>query len=293
MSSQIFLSHSSKDAELAQRLAGDLRDAGLDVWVDLDSIRGGDNWLQAIESALNTCGQVLILMTRAARESEWVEREALMALRLRRPIFIALAEDVPLPLHLIERQYNALKDYETGLPDLIADLKRGPEVSETREQQPLPSGVSPDPNEDNFFEYLEQLPQGETQSLIARGLYDWARKEADEISFGGRHTPCFHVRIRLDDKLVTVFSLLAYMRNPAVQIPLDHLSRYPPYTRRRKRDSALRQLNRLLPEEEALDLERANRRPTLPLLSAFDTAEEMEQFKDIISEMIASLRDGS
>jgi len=55
----------------------------------------------------------------------------------------------------------------------------------------------------------------------------------------------------------------------------------------------LARLNTLLPTEEELAPERADRRPTLPLRSAFDTAEELEHFKLIIVNLMNSLRDAS
>jgi len=292
----IFLSHSSKDNAIVTRLAKDLRSAGFNIWIDLEAIQDGDRWVQRIQDGVTECSAFVVLMSKNARESEWVERESLLALSLRKPLFIAQMEDVPLPLQLINRQYtNFYADYHDGLDHLIEALRRS--IAETAgtdvEEQGLPQGISPDPNEDNFFAYLRQMPAGKQLALIAHDLYTWAKSQADTIRFGGRNTPCFHAQIQVADKLITVFSVLAYMRTPSVQIPFDYLKKYAPYTNEAARLAFLQQLNQLLPEDERLKAERANRRPTLPLLAAFDTVAGTEDFKHIVAAMIAQLKQRS
>ena len=47
-----FISYSRSGAEFALRLAKDLREAHVDVWIDQLDIRPGDMWHQAVEAAL-------------------------------------------------------------------------------------------------------------------------------------------------------------------------------------------------------------------------------------------------
>jgi hypothetical protein len=51
---QVFLSHSAKDAEFAARLATDLRAAGVPVWKATESILPGERWAEAIERGVST-----------------------------------------------------------------------------------------------------------------------------------------------------------------------------------------------------------------------------------------------
>ena len=44
----VFLSYASQDAEAAQKIAGALRAAGIDVFLDQSELRGGDAWDQKI-----------------------------------------------------------------------------------------------------------------------------------------------------------------------------------------------------------------------------------------------------
>jgi len=41
-SAAIFISYASEDAEVAQRICADLRQAGLEVWIDQSDLRAGD-----------------------------------------------------------------------------------------------------------------------------------------------------------------------------------------------------------------------------------------------------------
>lgn len=280
----LFISHSSKDNEFTRQLAHDLREAGFQVWLDVDSIPDGSIWPREIQKAVEKCEWIVVVMSAAARESEWVERETLLAQELRKPLYIALKEAVPLPLHLINRQFTDFRGgYAAGLAELIAAL-RGGEIETPAET------LSPYANEENFFSYIEQMPDGEEMALVARDLYQWAKQEADSVIFSGKHTPGFHGRLKLNENDVIVFSVWAYLRRPAAQIPLDYLLNYPPYTESAMRRSTLRSLNRLLPPDEQLMEDRADRRPNLPLRKAFDTAEKLEEFKSILAEVMDNLR---
>jgi hypothetical protein len=42
----VFLSYASEDAAAAERIAGALRSAGIEVWFDKSELRGGDAWDQ-------------------------------------------------------------------------------------------------------------------------------------------------------------------------------------------------------------------------------------------------------
>jgi hypothetical protein len=82
--SQIFLSHSTRDAEVAARLAADLREVGLPVWKAPESILPGEEWVEAIQRGISTSTHFLLLMSPAAVESEWVQFEFNTALALNR-----------------------------------------------------------------------------------------------------------------------------------------------------------------------------------------------------------------
>jgi hypothetical protein len=288
----VFLSYSRRDDDFAHTLYDHLIDAGIRVWIDSSAIEDGSRWLQNIQQGVENASALVVVMSRSARESEWVERETLLALQLRRPIFIALIEDIPLPLHLINRQYTDFRDdYERGLGNLIQSLERVLATPlQTTTPRPLPAAHAPTPNEANFFEYLKQMNGENDIHLLARDMYHWAKTSADSVEFGGKRTPCFHARVKTNSKNeVTVFSVLAYLRNPSVQIPFDYLQKYPPFKEKTTRLEALHQLNAMLPESEQFDDERAGRRPTVPL-TVFDSADRLETFKELVDDVIQQIR---
>lgn len=102
----IFMSHSSVDREFTTLLAERLTNAGFRCWLDVNDIPDGSTWMREIEKAVIGCGAQVVVMSKDARESEWVERETLLAMSLRKPLFIVRIDDEPLPLHLINRQYT-------------------------------------------------------------------------------------------------------------------------------------------------------------------------------------------
>ena len=52
---QLFLSYSRNDREAAVALRNELEKAGFSVFRDEDSIRAGDNWMQRLQDALQSC----------------------------------------------------------------------------------------------------------------------------------------------------------------------------------------------------------------------------------------------
>ena len=89
MSSAIFLSYASQDADAARRICDALRAAGLEVWFDLSELRGGDAWDASIRKQIKECAlfvPIISTNTNARAEGyfrlEWklaVDRSHLMA----------------------------------------------------------------------------------------------------------------------------------------------------------------------------------------------------------------------
>jgi len=50
-----------------------LREAGAEVWVDHTGIRGGDNLPKQINDALDWCNTLVLVWSKAAKASHWVE----------------------------------------------------------------------------------------------------------------------------------------------------------------------------------------------------------------------------
>lgn len=77
---EAFLSHASADRALAGALATTLRAHGVKIWYSTTSIRGAQQWHDAIGRALRRCDWFLLLLSPSAVRSRWVKQELLFAL---------------------------------------------------------------------------------------------------------------------------------------------------------------------------------------------------------------------
>lgn len=70
-----FISYSSKDNEFARRLHGRMRDAHLRVWFAPEEMKGGNLLIEQIETAIRVYDKLLIVLSEASLQSEWVMTE--------------------------------------------------------------------------------------------------------------------------------------------------------------------------------------------------------------------------
>jgi len=71
----VFLSHSSRDKDLARRIAKDLKSHSIKVWFDEWEIHVGHSISQMIERGLEKADFVAVLLTRHSVNSGWVDKE--------------------------------------------------------------------------------------------------------------------------------------------------------------------------------------------------------------------------
>ncbi|MDE2952423.1 MAG: toll/interleukin-1 receptor domain-containing protein [Chloroflexota bacterium] len=286
---KVFISHSNQNNDETLLIVEGLKRAGFDVWVDYENIRGSADWLCEIQAGIKRCDAVVTIHSKASLGSAWVERECLYAFQLGKPLFTALLDDLRLPLHLVNAQYcDFREDFAAGTKQLAASLTGALSVPESSIVYPNEANAA-EANRANFFPYVEQLPGGEIASLVARDLFHWSARVADEAAFGGRVNPGCHVRINLNGRPVTVLSIWAYPKRPAAQIYFDRLAACAPYHRIRARRALLKRLNQILPAEFQLPASKSDRRPSIPL-TVLSSAEILGAFKGILAETLAVLR---
>jgi TolB-like protein len=155
----VFISYASQDAAAAQRIAGALRAAGIEVWLDQSELRGGDAWDASIRRQIKNCAlfiPVISKNTHARGEGyfrlEWklaVDRSHLMA------------SDLPFLLPVV---VHDMPDQEERVPD------RFREVQWTR----LPEGVTTAA----FVERVRGLLSGKLPQVLTRTASEAARSSA-------------------------------------------------------------------------------------------------------------------
>lgn len=123
-----FMSYSREDASLQKRVITELRERGLNVWVDVENlIPGSPAWEREIERSIRGAAGMIVLLSPDSNESEWVRREISFAEQNEKRIFPVLIEgdeDDSIPLRLSNHQRVDLRrNIEEGLDELANALR--------------------------------------------------------------------------------------------------------------------------------------------------------------------------
>jgi Tol biopolymer transport system component len=121
--SSFFMSYSREDVNYQKRVISELRQHGLSVWVDTENlIPGSPAWEREIERAIRSASGIIVLLSPAANNSEWVRREISFAEQNNKRIFPVLIhgdEDDSIPLRLSSHQRVDLRrNFNDGLREL-------------------------------------------------------------------------------------------------------------------------------------------------------------------------------
>jgi hypothetical protein len=103
---RVFISYARHDRSAIQKLGRILQAHDLIVWRDQESIYGGQQWPKAIEEAIAAHDYVLLVRSKSAAQSHFVEFEWNSAIALRKTIIPCFLDDTPLPPSL--RAINAI-----------------------------------------------------------------------------------------------------------------------------------------------------------------------------------------
>jgi 5'-deoxynucleotidase YfbR-like HD superfamily hydrolase len=124
----VFISHSSEDKPAVRRLADALAAKGVEVWLDENQIKIGEEIDRAVMSGLDRSTYVCVWLTQKALTSDWVREEINFALAKENEtrkvvVFPLLGEHLEIPALLKGRKYaNFTKDWSFGFNDLLASL---------------------------------------------------------------------------------------------------------------------------------------------------------------------------
>lgn len=122
----LFISHSSRDIEMARKISQELRRASIQTWLDDEQIDLGDTWNNVISRAMKESWGALILISRHSLASIQCEGERQSFERAyqkhKKQIYFLLLEEIPpdeLPYTVPVIQYtNLARDYQGGMEKL-------------------------------------------------------------------------------------------------------------------------------------------------------------------------------
>lgn len=98
---KVFISHTATDGDLARELASSLSAAGLEVWDSELETGAGENVPLRIGKALAEANAMIVLLSPAAMQSDWMRREWEYALGARQydgrlvPVVVRPTEAIP------------------------------------------------------------------------------------------------------------------------------------------------------------------------------------------------------
>ena len=178
-----FISHSSKDAEFAQKLAARLRQAGVHVWYAPEDILPGEKIYDQLKKAITSFDRLLVVLSRNSMSSTWVQTELASAIARER----GEKTRVLFPIALVsidEIQKWECFDSDSGI-DIARELRSYhiPDFSDWKNQASfdkqlvkviaaLEGSGRPTPHDSRVFRLQQQMRVGRTsgRESAARAL---------------------------------------------------------------------------------------------------------------------------
>ncbi len=107
----VFISHSSEDAAVADKVCRALESDGLATWICSRDIQPGQTWAGAISDGLERSGALVLLFTANANRSDHVLREVDLAVKQKVPILPVRLDDTPLNRVFLHNGGGGLRCY--------------------------------------------------------------------------------------------------------------------------------------------------------------------------------------
>jgi len=128
----VFISYSRGDAKFASKLRQQLNESKLAAWRDIDDLRAGETWQQAIDDALRTAAALIVILSPPAMKSEYVTYEWAFALGAGIPVIPILWKAAQLHPRLASLHF--IDFTKPGKPwlRLIDELKSRPSGQESK-----------------------------------------------------------------------------------------------------------------------------------------------------------------
>jgi TIR domain len=125
----VFISYHSGDAEWVATLKTALETKGIRIWLDSERIRPGNLFPETLARAIGAVRCVVLVLSRGALASAWVQEEFNLALAHRRRVIAALIDDVAPPGFLAGRTWVDFRDdreFATRVDQLVFGITGEP-----------------------------------------------------------------------------------------------------------------------------------------------------------------------
>lgn len=165
---RVFISYSRRNRNFAERLARDLSDAGMDVWVDWRQIHAGEFWQEEIFRGIERADILIACLSPDAVKSEWCQREINIAYERGKVIlpvmvieaFQELSQTEPLKWMLNRHWIHFEGRYQEAFQELLESLpgKRAVGAYDHIDVSKIP----------NPFKGLEAFQQTDAQFFFGR-----------------------------------------------------------------------------------------------------------------------------
>jgi len=148
---QVFISHSSADKPLADKVVTNLEDNGIPCWIAPRDIPAGANYAGEISKGIRECPVLLLVYSENSNSSDAVKREVEIAFNEKRTIIPLRIHDIPpcdeLNFFLAGVQWWDVSPDWLAIGELIHDIGRVLNVKVADTPPITPIAVSPPPPE--------------------------------------------------------------------------------------------------------------------------------------------------
>jgi hypothetical protein len=258
----IFISHSGIDKEFATSVAEGLRDSNLSPWIDKDRIHVGTNILDELGKGLAVMDLFVLIVSGAAVESGWVQKEISYATYreitekkvLILPFIVDQTKVTDLPWHIQNRNVAAIAPDHSGV-EAIVDA-----VRHSLEQREAPKYQASAP-------HFKPIPEVETL-IKGRNLGDWDAAEENALqvlactdAHGQNSVFAALLAYRDAGEQETVINALAIVESCAAIAPwiidrsdIFELARHPDFSVRSSAASICMEIARVAPGRVPVDI---------------------------------------
>ncbi len=195
---KVFISYAREDIEVAERLYSDLKEAGLEPWMDEEDLLPGQHWEMTVTDAIKDSSYFLALLSESSVSKRgFVQQELKIALKLLDrsnpkdifiiPLRLDKCRPVDERLQLLHR-VDLFRSYEKGLDKILRVLC--PDSEPQKPQKPVtPAEVKKPATDDTAdrivktaVESVKEKPEVKPEAVSMPGEVYKLRSESRELS---------------------------------------------------------------------------------------------------------------